>query len=126
MLTPERLLHLVIEIIFVLLGLLVIWLGLTGHVFGGFDRHGLTWLILSVALILWGARGIYSKPGRRPLRPEDYTRAVSLTLLGIVLLAISRVPFGWIGPLLAAAGALLAGRGIVGTVILLRSPKVPG
>jgi hypothetical protein len=108
----------VIEIIFVLLGLLVVWLGVTGHIF--FDRHKLSWLILSVALILWGVRGIYKKPGSRPPRPEDYTRAVSLTLLGIVLLAISRVPFSWVGPLLACAGLLLAARGFVDLVLLLR------
>jgi hypothetical protein len=71
MLTPERLLRLVVEIIFVLLGLLVIWLGLTGHIF--FDRHRLSWLILSVALILWGVRGIY-KPAPKPPRLEDWTR----------------------------------------------------
>jgi hypothetical protein len=119
MFTPERLLRLVIEIIFVLLGLLVVWLGLTGHIF--FDRHRLPWLILSVALIVWGIRGIYRKPGSKPPQPEDYTRAVSLTVLGIVLLAISRVPFAWVGPLLACAGVVLSARGIVGTVLLLRA-----
>jgi hypothetical protein len=118
MFTPERLLRLVIEIIFVLLGLLVVWLGLTGHIF--FDRHKLPWLILSVALILWGVRGIYRTPGSKPPQPQDYTRAVSLTVLGIVLLAISRVPFVWVGPLLACAGVVLAARGIAGTVLLLR------
>jgi hypothetical protein len=118
MLAPERLLRLVIEIIFVLLGLLVVWLGLTGHIF--FDRHKLPWLILSVALILWGIRGIYRKPGSKPPQPEDYTRAVSLTLLGIVLLAISRVPFAWVGPLLACAGVVLVARGIAGFALLLR------
>jgi hypothetical protein len=122
MLTPDRLLRLFVEIIFVLLGLLVVWLGLTGHIF--FDRHKLPWLILSVALILWGARGLYAKPRRKPLGLEDYTRAVSLTLLGIVLLAISRVPFTWVGPLLACAGLLLAARGIVGSVLLLRPSDV--
>ena len=122
MLTPDRLLRMFVEIIFVLLGLLVVWLGLTGHIF--FDRHKLPWLILSVALILWGARGLYGKPGRKPLGLEDYTRAVSLTLLGIVLLAISRVPFSWVGPLLASAGLLLAARGIVGSVLLLRPSGV--
>src|ERR1700676_1753136 len=109
MLTPERLLRLVIEIIFVLLGLLVGWLGLAGHIF--FDPHKLPWLVLSVALILWGIRGIYRKPGSKP-PPEDYVRAVSLTVLGIVLLAISRVPFTWVGPLLAGAGGGPAARGI--------------
>src|SRR5450432_3212079 len=118
MLTPDRLLRMFVEIIFVLLGLLVVWLGITGHIL--FDRHKLPWLILSLALILWGARGLYAKPGRKPLGLEDYTRAVSLTLLGVVLLAISRVPFSWVGPLLACAGLLLAARGIVGSVLLLR------
>jgi hypothetical protein len=122
MLPPERLLRIFIEIIFVLLGLLVVWLGLTGHIF--FDRHKLSWLILSVALILWGVRGIYRKPAHKSLGPEDYTRAISLTLLGLVLLAISRMPFNWVGPLLACAGLLLAGRGIVGSVILLRPIQV--
>ena len=118
MLTPERLLRLVIEIIFILLGMLVVWLGLTGQIF--FDRHKLSWLILSVALILWGVRGIY-KPRQKSPRLEDWTRTISLTLLGIVLLAISRVPFAWVGPLLAGAGLLLAGRGIAETVLLLRA-----
>ena len=118
MFTPERLLRLVIEIIFVLLGLLVVWLGLTGHIF--FDRHKSPWLILSVAVILWGVRGIYRKSGSKPPQPEDYTRAVSLTVLGMVLLAISRVPFAWVGPLLACAGVVLAARGVAGTVLLLR------
>jgi hypothetical protein len=122
MLTPQRLLRLVIEIIFVLLGLLVVWLGLTGHIF--FDRHKLPWLVLSVALILWGIRGIYRKPGSKPLPPEDYTRAVSLTVLGIVLLAISRVPFAWVGPLLACSGVVLVARGIAGSVLLLRPAGV--
>jgi hypothetical protein len=121
MFTPERLLRLVIEIIFVLLGLLVVWLGLTGQIF--FDRHKLPWLILSVALILWGIRGIYRKPESKPPQPEDYTRGVSLTVLGIVLLAISRVPFAWVGPLLACAGVVLAARGIAGTVLLLRPAR---
>jgi hypothetical protein len=121
MLTPDRLLRLVIELIFVLLGLLLVWLGVTHRI--SVDRHSLLWLALSVALIFWGIRSIYRKPGRKPPQPEDYIRAVTLALLGIVLLAISRVPSDWVAPLLAAAGFLLAGRGIIGTVILLRSPK---
>jgi hypothetical protein len=117
MLSPERLLRLVIEVIFVLLGLLVVWLGVTGHIF--FDRHKISWLILSVALILWGVRGIY-RPGVKSLGSEDYTRAISLTLLGMVLLAISRVPFIWVGRLLAFAGVILAARGFFGAILLLR------
>ena len=61
MLTPERLFRLMIELIFVLLGFLVVWLGLVRHVY--VNRHGVAWLILSVALIVWGLRALYS-PGQ--------------------------------------------------------------
>jgi len=63
MLTPERLLRLMIEFIFVLLGGLLIWLGLAGPAHGRtVDRHGAPWLVLSVALIVWGLRGLL-QPG---------------------------------------------------------------
>jgi hypothetical protein len=117
MLSPERLLRLTIEIIFILLGGLMVWLGMTGHIF--FDRRTIPWLVLSVALILWGLRAIY-KPGKRWSRWENWTRGWSLALLGAVMLAISRVPFPWVGPLLAAGGVLLALRGILGAVLVFR------
>lgn len=117
MLNTQQLQRLFIEIIFVLLGGLVVWLGLTGHIF--FDRRKISWLILSIALILWGLRALY-QPGKWWSRWENWTRGLSLTLLGIILLAISRVPFSWVGSLLALAGILLALRGIVGSVLVLR------
>ena len=51
MLTPERLLRIMIELIFVLLGGLVAWFALRGHIL--VDRHGRMWLILSIVLMLW-------------------------------------------------------------------------
>jgi hypothetical protein len=117
MLSPERLLRLFIEVLFLFLGGLVVWLGLTGHIF--FDRRGRLWLVLSVVMIFWGLRALY-KPDRRWSRGENWTRGLSLTLLGIFMFAISRVPFAWVGPLLAASGFLLALRGILGSVLILR------
>ncbi len=117
MLTPQQVLRITIEIIFVLLGGLVVWLGLSGHIL--FDRRNPGWLLLSIALILWGVRALY-KPGQWWSRQEQWTRGLSLTLLGLVMLAISRVPFEWVGPLLAFAGVLLALRGLVGSALILR------
>ena len=91
MLTPQRLLRIVIELIFVLLGGLAAWLGLNGQLF--FDRHSTAWLILSAALILWGLRALYRR-GQWWSRWEHWTRGLSLVLLGLVMLAISRAPFG--------------------------------
>ena len=118
MLTPERLLRLTIEVIFVLLGGLVAWLGLARHFY--IDRHGTGWVILSVALIVWGLRALY-KPGQWWLRWENWTRGLSLALMGILMLVISRVPFIWVGPMLAAAGGLLVLRGIIGSVLIFRA-----
>jgi hypothetical protein len=120
MLTVERLLRFMIELIFVLLGALLIWLGLAGPVYGRtVDRHGRGWLILSVALILWGLRALY-KPGQWWLRWQNWTRGLSLALLGVLMLVITRVPFPWVGPMLAACGGLLILRGVIASFLIFR------
>jgi hypothetical protein len=120
MLRPERLLRMIIEFIFVLLGLLLVWLGLAGPIYGRtVDRHGLGWKILSVALILWGLRAL---PWRRQWRArwEHWTRGLSLVVLGVLMLLITQAPFSWVGPMLAAGGAVLSLRGIIGSGLILR------
>lgn len=117
MLTTDRLLRVVIELMFVLLGVLVVWLGVTGRIY--VDRGTAPWMILSVALILWGFYAFY-RPGRAWLRGERWTRGLSLILLGIVMLAIARAPFLWVGKLFAVAGLVLVLRGLVGSVLVLR------
>jgi hypothetical protein len=117
MLTPERLLRMVIEMIFVLLGALVVWLGITGRIF--FDRRTAPWLILSIALIVWGLYAFF-RPGRAWLPGERWTRGLSLILLGIVMIAIAHAPFLWVGKLFAVAGLVLVLRGLVGSALILR------
>jgi len=116
MLTVDKMLRLFVELIFVLLGALVVWLGVTGHIL--FDRRRISWLILSAALIAWGLRVLLQKK-QSWLKWENLTRGVSLAVEGAVMLAIAKVPFEYVGPLLAAAGALLALRGFVGAVLLV-------
>lgn len=120
MLTLERLLRVMIEVIFVLLGGLLVWLGLRGPLSGRIvDRHSVSWLILGVALILWGLRALY-KPGQWWKRWENWTRGLSLVLLGALMLAIIRVPFSWVEPMLMAAGAVLVIRGVVASALIFR------
>ena len=122
MLTPERLLRLTIEFIFILIGGLLIWFGFAGPIYGQtVDRHSTRWLVLSIALVLWGLRALY-RPGQWWLRWENWTRGLSLVLLGILMLVISRVPFPWVEPLLATAGGLLVVRGVFCAILILR-PK---
>jgi len=120
MLTPERLQRLMIEFIFVLLGALLVWLGLAGPAHGRtVDRHSIAWQILSVALILWGLRALY-RPGQWWLHWQNWTRGLSLALLGILMLVTSRVPFLWVSPMLAAGGGLLVLRGLLGAFLIFR------
>jgi hypothetical protein len=118
MLTPQRALRLMIEVIFLLLGVLVLWLALTGRL-PYEQRHRPSWLMLSGALILWGLRALYG-PNKWWARWENWTRGLSLTLLGVVLLAIARVPTLWVAPLLTTAGVLMSLRGIIGAALVFR------
>jgi hypothetical protein len=120
MLTPERLQRLMIELIFVLLGALLAWLGLAGPAHGRtVDRHSVYWLVLSVGLIVWGLRALYS-PDQWWLHWQNWTRGLSLALLGVLMLVISRVPFLWVGPMLAVGGGLLVLRGVIAAFLIFR------
>src|ERR1051326_8818490 len=103
-LTPDKSFRLSVEVIFILLGGLVIWLGATHHIF--FDRRRAGWLLLSIALVLWGARVLY-RPARHWSSAEYWSRGLSLLLLGVIMFTISHVPFHWVGPLLSVAGGRL-------------------
>lgn len=115
MLSPASLFRLLNELIFVLLGVLLGWVAASGRLF--FDRRSGTWIAVSAAMILWGLRAFY-RPGQWWARWQNLTRGLSLVLVGVILLAIARVPFGWVAPMLGAAGALLVLRGIVSTIII--------
>ena len=117
MLTPARLTQLLTEFVFLLLGALVILLAANGRIY--FDRHGTAWLALSVGLIAWGLLAL-AKPGQFWAKWQKWNRGGSLVLLGVVMLAITRVPFGWVVKLLAAAGFILVLRGMFGSFLILR------
>jgi hypothetical protein len=119
MLAQDKTLRLLIEFIFMLLGGLMVWIGATGHFRYGFDPGGKGWLILSIAFLVWGARALY-RPGKYWSRWEDWLRGLSLLLIGAFMLGISRVPFTWVGRLLAACGVLLLLRGLAGSVLVFR------
>lgn len=117
MLTPARLSQITVEIVFVLLGGLIVFLGASGRVF--FDRRGVPWLVLSVALLAWGLVGL-ARPGEWWARWQKWNRGVSLVLLGALMLLMTRVPFLYVPKLLIGVGLVLALRGILGAQLILR------
>jgi hypothetical protein len=117
MLSAARLTELMVELIFVLLGVLVAWFGVTGHI--NFDRRGINWLVISVGVIVWGLLAL-GKPGQWWVRWKKWNRGGSLILLGLLMLAITRVPFLWVGRLLALCGLVLLLRGVFGSLLILK------
>ncbi len=119
MLSPARLMELIVELVFLLLGALVVWLGLQGRIY--IDRRSIPWLIVSVALLVWGLLAL-ARPGQWWARWQKWNRGLSLLLLGALMLAVTRVPYLWVGKLLAVAGLVLIVRGLLGTFLILRHP----
>jgi hypothetical protein len=117
MLTPNRVLRLFTELIFVLLGALLLWLEVAGKLF--VDRHSTGWLVLSVAMVLWGLL-LLAKPGQTRAPGERWVRGLSLVLLGGTMLVISRVPFSYVSPLMVTVGAVLILRGLAGAWLAAR------
>jgi hypothetical protein len=117
MLSPARLTQLLVELIFVLLGALVVFLGLTGRIF--FDRRSTSWLGVSLALVVWGILAI-ARSGDWRTRWEKWNRGASLALLGVIMLVITRARFQSVVYLLAAAGFVLIARGLVSIFLILR------
>ncbi len=117
MLTPARLTQFTVELIFVLLGALVIWLGLHDRI--NFDRRSLPWLAISIGAIAWGALAL-ARPGQWSMRWQKWNRGGSMILLGLLMLAIGRVPFGWAGRVLAVCGVVLILRGVLGSLLILQ------
>jgi hypothetical protein len=116
-LTPARMSQSIVELVFVLLGALVIFLGITQRIY--FYRHGFAWLVLSVSMIAWGLIAL-AKPGEWWAKWQKWNRGGSLILLGTVMLAMIRVPFLWVPKLLIVTGVILMARGILGSFLIFK------
>jgi hypothetical protein len=124
MLKPANLFRIMTEFIFVLLGGVLAWLGLSGRMeLGNFNPRGPAWLGLGAVLIYWGARS-WAKTARAA-RTSDRTvtqvGGASLILVGLMMLSLAFVEFHLVAIVFIAAGTILALRGIVAAVLSLRT-----
>jgi hypothetical protein len=120
MLTPSQMLAFFNEVVFVLLGALLILVALTGRF--SHPGHSKFWIILGVALLYWALR-IWMRRAGVPPRWALQVRAISLALVGALVLAIAWLPFSYGAPLLAASGCVLVLRGILSAALLARTPR---
>ena len=118
MLSPARLTQAIVELIFILLGVLVIWLGLHQQI--NFNPRSVSWLALSAGVIAWGALTIGRSSQQWWMRWQKINQGGSMIVLGLLMLSIGRVPFGWAGRFLALCGMVLLLRGVLGSLLILR------
>ena len=118
--TPASLLRMTNEIIFVLLGGLLVWVGLSSRFM--FDPRKPAWLGLGAVLVYWGARAwIKTKRAARTVeRTAMRVGGASLAIVGLMMLGLVFVEFRWVGTVLAMAGGILVLRGLVSAVLSLR------
>lgn len=119
MMQPATMMRLFAEVVFIGLGLLMVWVAISGRFF--WDRRSPIWIGLGAVLIYWGARA-WVRAGRYATRWHHLVRGGSLVLLGVVMLAIAIFPLAWAGPLLALAGSVVALRGLMSAVLVTRNP----
>ncbi len=107
------------ELVFILLGGLLVWLGLTNHFF--FDPRKPAWLLMGAVLLTWGT-GSYWRSSRIPVRTWRLVmriRGATLGLLGALMLSMAWLEFRWTGAALAAAGIILILRGVASAALFL-------
>jgi len=116
--SAPQLFRLLTEMIFMLAGALLLWIGMTGRYL--FDARHPSWLLLAVILILWGLRGWRRARlvAVRSARLAARMGGASLVLVGLIMLSLAWMPLGWVGLLLAVAGGVLVGRGLLTAAIL--------
>ena len=124
MINPANLVRMMTEFIFILLGGFLVWLGLSGRmVAGNFNPRGLAWLGLGAVLVYWGARTLAktARAARTAQRTVAWVGAISLILVGLIMLSLAFVEFRLVGIVFAVAGGILALRGILAAILSLRT-----
>jgi hypothetical protein len=118
--SPANLFRMMTEIIFVLLGALLVWVGLSSRFM--FDPRKPAWLGLGAVLVYWGVRAWIKteRAARTPERTAVRVGGASLAIVGLMMLGLVFVEFRWVGTVLAMAGGILVLRGLISAVLSLR------
>jgi hypothetical protein len=109
------------ELIFVLLGGLLLWLGLAYHFF--FDPRRPAWIVVGALLVIWGVGNCWraSSTVGPSLRAIARIRGVSLILVGALMISLVWLELRWTGAALAAVGGILIVRGLASAALSLRT-----
>ena len=116
--SPSSLFGILSEFIVLLLGGLLVAIAISGRF--GITRQPAPLLILGAILTYWGARAGMKREtkGNRAL---PFVRAISLVIVGLLVIAIPLTGYRYGLLLLGVAGAVLVVRGITASLMLLRA-----
>jgi hypothetical protein len=117
--SPAALWKVANEVIFVLLGALLMLLAFSGRF--GWNRKSEFWIALSALLFVIGVRACW-RAGRYATRWQHYVRGGSFVIVGLLMAVIALASEELTRPLLIAAGAALTLRGMVNAVLAFRTP----
>ena len=117
--STAKLFALLSELIMFLLGAMLLLLAFTGR--AGKPGQPAVFIVLGIVLVYWGVRDWIRK------RPEPgvalaRVQAVSLALVGALLLLVTLLSVEYTRTLLMSAGAVFALRGLLGGVLVMRQP----
>jgi hypothetical protein len=119
MVSPVNLFRMLVEMIFVLLGAFLAWIGLVERFL--FDPRRPAWLLLGMVLVYWGAR-TWIKTMRAARTVDRWIARLggaSLVVVGFLMLGLMFVSFRWAGAVLALAGGILILRGMLSAALAL-------
>lgn len=106
------------ELIFVLLGGLVIWVGATGRFL--FNPRQPTWLVLSGLVMFLGIAALVMRRADAGAHPAAaIIRGVSLILVAAIMVSMAWASFRMITQLMVIAGSVLALRGVIGGALMM-------
>jgi hypothetical protein len=115
--TTAQLFRLLHEMVFVLLGGLLLVMAASGYF--AVPGRSMAWLFVGVILIYWGLRA-WARPDRGAPRWQAGLRGGSLVLVGALMLGMAWLPSRFSAALLGAAGAALVLRGLANALLFAR------
>ena len=108
------------------MGLLILWVAVTGRYIGRFDPRRPSWLLLAALLIVWGIRRWWQR-GRAAANspfwqtsgaPWRQIGGASLSLAGLLMLSLAWARLDWANWLVMATGAVLILRGLAIAILV--------
>jgi hypothetical protein len=114
---PQNIFRVFNEMVFILLGGMLVWIASTGHYF--FNPRSMRWYLLSGLAILFGLMSLITRSDE-PTRSAAYVRGGSLILVGLVMFSMGWASYRQVVWLLMFAGIVLVLRGVVGSVMTLK------